>query len=125
MKNIVLALLAFVVCSCGSKEKEYIKEDELVFSVKDYAYSSVYGALHLTRYCSNIEPVVDRGEKGEKIVEFIPKSELKRNYLKALCPRCISDRAYEELVKIIEENEKRAAEEEISSDTLADDWGLE
>ena len=89
----------YIVSKAGNKDKEEDSETK----TEKYFYVDANETMHLRLHCPAIG-----GEPGEQVivdrsVKRIPIGEISRTYLEYPCSRCVSDKNYEKLLKILQE----------------------
>lgn len=103
MKNkaivtLTLVLVAFFLFSCsGQKEKE--KKDQ---EIGKYVYVDSQGTLHIKNPCySGLRITDEDGNSYKKSVTFVDTEDINGNDLESLCPMCVRDEHYEQLLQIV------------------------
>lgn len=91
-------------CSVGKKKKDFKP-------VGEYIYLDQYNCIHVDRKCFKLWSDGDENDKPNYMIKRIRSKEL--GYIPSTCSDCVTDEAYNILMKYIESNE-----EEIITDTI-------
>lgn len=101
MKKILSTFLILTLCvSCAPKKqaKENVK-------LGQYVYLDSEGILHVRRPCLGLRTRIDgSGEGGYKSIQFIEVDNITHRDLESLCPWCVSDEVYEQLIRLVDTN---------------------
>ena len=119
----ILSLLAIILAltSCSgssSKEKSEPRKDFAdMFELSNYVYIDRSHCLHVAKDCIALEYNTSDGETENYQVEIIPIKDLKRGYFNTMCSKCVSNKSFEKIRKILEQNYD---EKEELADSVAD-----
>ena len=119
----ILSLLAIILAltSCSgssSKEKSEPRKDFVdMFELSNYVYIDRSHCLHVAKDCIALEYNTSDGETANYQVEIIPIKGLKRGYFNTMCSKCVSNKSFEKIRKILEQNYD---EKEELADSVAD-----
>lgn len=119
----ILSLLAIILAltSCSgssSKEKSEPRKDFAdMFELSNYVYIDRSHCLHVAKDCITLEYNTSDGETANYQVEIIPIKDLKRGYFNTMCSKCVSNKSFEKIRKILEQNYD---EKEELADSVAD-----
>ena len=119
----ILSLLAIILAltSCSgssSKEKSEPRKDFAdMFELSNYVYIDRSHCLHVAKDCIALEYNTSDGEAANYQVEIIPIKDLKRGYFNTMCSKCVSNKSFEKIRKILEQNYD---EKEELADSVAD-----
>ena len=119
----ILSLLAIILAltSCSgssSKEKSETRKDFAdMFELSNYVYIDRSHCLHVAKDCIALEYNTSDGETANYQVEIIPIKDLKRGYFNTMCCKCVSNKSFEKIRKILEQNYD---EKEELADSVAD-----
>lgn len=119
----ILSLLAIILAltSCSgssSKEKSEPRKDFAdMFELSNYVYIDRSHCLHVAKDCIELEYNTSDGETANYQVEIIPIKDLKRGYFNTMCSKCVSNKSFEKIRKILEQNYD---EKEELADSVAD-----
>ena len=106
----ILSLLAIILAltSCSgssSKEKSEPRKDFAdMFELSNYVYIDRSHCLHVAKDCIALEYNTSDGETANYQVEIIPIKYLKRGYFNTMCSKCVSNKSFEKIRKILEQN---------------------
>ena len=106
----ILSLLAIILAltSCSgssSKEKSEPRKDFAdMFELSNYVYIDRSHCLHVAKDCIALEYNTSAGENANYQVEIIPIKDLKRGYFNTMCSKCVSNKSFEKIRKILEHN---------------------
>ena len=119
----ILSLLAIILAltSCSgssSKEKSEPRKDFAdMFELSNYVYIDRSHCLHVAKDCIALEYNTSDGETANYKVQIIPIKDLKRGYFNTMCSKCVSNKSFEKIRKILEQNYD---EKEELADSVAD-----
>ena len=91
----IIVLLSFTGCAHDKKEKEV--------EVGEYVYLDRYNCIHVRQNCVNL--FLSGGEDGEEPRYMVQRIEIKSlPSIGTTCSSCVTDKAYKELEKRINQN---------------------
>lgn len=88
-----------------------------MFELSNYVYIDRSHCLHVTKDCIALEYNTSDGETANYQVEIIPIKDLKRGYFNTMCSKCVSNKSFEKIRKILEQNYDETEE---LADSVAD-----
>ena len=88
-----------------------------MFELSNYVYIDRSHCLHVAKDCIALEYNTIDGETANYQVEIIPIKDLKRGYFNTMCSKCVSNKSFEKIRKILEQNYD---EKEELADSVAD-----
>lgn len=112
----VLPLLAIVLAIIGcsrssSNEKSEPRKDFAdMFELSNYVYIDRSRCLHVAKDCIALEYDTSDGETANYQVEIIPIKDLKNGYFNTMCSKCVSNKSFEKIRKILEQNYDKTEE---------------
>lgn len=106
MNKIVLALFTCAFIACTSSKKENVKQEE---SIGQFLYLDRYNCLHTNRDCVMliIGGETENSSHTNYPVTFIKVEEIKSLDVFKFCSDCFTDKLYENLVDIVNNNNRQ------------------
>lgn len=98
INKIELSIILTCTCIFISCVRKNNAKCESADKIGNYVYIDTQGVLHSDKNCVALILLDNRG------VEFVETQKLQQVHLKSLCSKCIEDRDYELLKKVVEKN---------------------
>lgn len=81
-----------------------------MFELSNYVYIDRSRCLHVAKDCFALEYDTSDGGTANYQVEIIPIKDLKNGYFNTMCSKCVSNKSFEKIRKILEQNYDKTEE---------------